>query len=570
MLPFDYYHENLKMCEPENGKQAQSESLGSILLGDRLYTSPFELEMNKPTKCKKLCTSKYEEKDATFLRDRIKEDYYLQWVVDNLPASSIVRNQNNEEQMVMGIGLGEVDEENGGPAVFNHWEITVSVHTEDYKAFRVVGIMVEPHSLPELNGEDCLKSVSLSAKDRKWIDGKATEITWSYSVKYVQSSTPWATRWDTYLRVSDPKIHWFSIVNSVVIVLFLTGMVGMVLLRALHKDIARYNALEVQEDAQEDFGWKLVHGDVFRPPVHRMFLAVAVGNGAQLFLMASVTLVFAVLGFLSPSSRGSLSTVMLVFYVCFGSVAGYTSARLYKMFNGEKWRRNVFLTAFLLPGIVFIVFVILNFFLIGAKSSAAVPFGTMFALIAMWCLISVPLCFIGAYFGFKKPRIEHPVRTNQIPRQIPEQPGYLRKLPSILMGGILPFGAIFIELYFIFNSIWFHRIYYVFGFLFLVFVILIVTCSEITILLLYFHLCTEDYHWWWRSFFTGGAPALYMFLYSISYYSKYLSSFDGPSTFLYFGWTFIMSLLFMMLTGTIGFVASFLFVRKIYSSIKID
>ena len=63
------------------------------------------------------------------------------------------------------------------------------------------------------------------------------------------------------------------------------------------------------------------------------------------------------------------------------------------------------------------------------------------------------------------------------------------------MGGILPFGAIYIELYFIFNSIWFHRIYYVFGFLFLVFVILVVTVSEITILMAYFHLCTEDYHW---------------------------------------------------------------------------
>ena len=54
-------------------------------------------------------------------------------------------------------------------------------------------------------------------------------------------------------------------------------------------------------------------------------------------------------------------------------------------------------------------------------------------------------------------RIEYPVRTNQIPRQIPTQVFYLRPLPSILLGGILPFGAIFIELYFIMNSIWFNR-----------------------------------------------------------------------------------------------------------------
>lgn len=43
-----------------------------------------------------------------------------------------------------------------------------------------------------------------------------------------------------------------------------------------------------------------------------------------------------------------------------------------------------------------------------------------------------------------------------------------------------------------------------FGFLFLVFLILVITCSETTILLCYFHLCAEDYHWWWRSFLTSG------------------------------------------------------------------
>jgi transmembrane 9 superfamily member 2/4 len=93
--------------------------------------------------------------------------------------------------------------------------------------------------------------------------------------------------------------------------------------------------------------------------------------------------------------------------------------------------------------------------------------------------------------GFKKERIENPVRTNQIPRQIPQQPSYLKPLPSILMGGILPFGSIFIELFFIMNSIWSQQFYYVFGFLFFVGIILCLTCAEVTILLCYFHLCTE-------------------------------------------------------------------------------
>lgn len=133
----------------------------------------------------------------------------------------------------------------------------------------------------------------------------------------------------------------------------------------------------------------------------------------------------------------------------------------------------------------------LNFFLIAAQSSAAVPFGTMAVLIAIWFLVSVPLCFFGAYFGFKRQRIGAPVRTNQIPRQIPQQPLYLKFWPSILMGGILPFGAIFIELFFILGSLWSHQIYYVFGFLFFAFIVLTVTCAEVSILMCYFHLCAE-------------------------------------------------------------------------------
>lgn len=46
------------------------------------------------------------------------------------------------------------------------------------------------------------------------------------------------------------NIQWFSILNSLVIVLFLSGMVAMILLRTLYKDIARYNQIDNGEDAQ--------------------------------------------------------------------------------------------------------------------------------------------------------------------------------------------------------------------------------------------------------------------------------------------------------------------------------
>ena len=61
--------------------------------------------------------------------------------------------------------------------------------------------------------------------------------------------------------------------------------------------------------------------------------------------------------------------------------------------------------------------------------------------------------FIGSYFGFKKEEIRHPVRVNNIPRQIPPQPWYLHPIPSVLVGGILPFGAVFIEIFFVLGAL---------------------------------------------------------------------------------------------------------------------
>uniref|UniRef100_A0A673ZY99 Transmembrane 9 superfamily member n=1 Tax=Salmo trutta TaxID=8032 RepID=A0A673ZY99_SALTR len=381
----------------------------------------------------------------------------------------------------------------------------------------------------------------------------------------------WASRWD-YILESMPhtNIQWFSIMNSLVIVLFLSGMVAMIMLRTLHKDIARYNQMDSVEDAQEEFGWKLVHGDVFRPPRKGMLLSVFLGSGTQIFIMIFVTLFFACLGFLSPANRGALMTCAVVLWVLLGTPAGYVAARFYKSFGGEKWKTNVLLTCFLCPGVVFADFFVMNLILWGEGSSAAMPFGTLVAILALWFCISVPLTFIGAYFGFKKTGIEHPVRTNQIPRQIPEQSFYTRSLPGIVMGGILPFGCIFIQLFFILNSIWSHQMYYMFGFLFLVFIILVITCSEATILLCYFHLCAEDYHWQWRSFLTSGFTAVYFLVYAIHYFFSKLQITGLASTILYFGYTMIMALIFFLFTGTIGFFACFWFVTKIYSVVKVD
>merc|ERR1712137_1475265 len=186
----------------------------------------------------------------------------------------------------------------------------------------------------------------------------------------------------------------------------------------------------------------------------------------------------------------------------------------------------------------------------------------------LWFGVSVPLVFFGAYVGFRQPPLDLPVRTNPIPRAIPEQPWFAKPLFTALVGGILPFGAVFTELYFIMSSLWLHQFYYLFGFLALVLVILLITCAEISIALTYFQLTSEDYRWWWRSFLSSASSAFYVFLYSILYFSSRLQIEKLVSTLLYFGYMLIISIIFFLLTGSIGCLASFGFVRAIYGSIK--
>jgi hypothetical protein len=210
-----------------------------------------------------------------------------------------------------------------------------------------------------------------------------------------------------------------------------------------------------------------------------------------------------------------------------------------------------------------------------ARSSGVMPFSLFFSLFVLWFLISVPLSVLGGYTAFLASNVgetqrgklwvnsqqqqrdsEHgqeeyeqideadgaaavetwgdvhadrgergtrfernggdrQLRSNQIPRQIPES-----KLPATwiaLAAGVFPFGTAFVEIYYIMTSLWLHQTYYVFGFLLVVFLLTTVIIAEISIVLTYFFLCNEDYRWWWRSICAGGSTALYLLVYAALY-----------------------------------------------------
>ena len=609
-LPYDYYH--LKFCEPPNGKiQYKGENLGEIIRGDRVVNTAYGVSMADNLDCAVVCSQPLEKNDIKIFRHAVVFEYFVHLSVDNLPSvtrlsiGSMVGDNSQESKLAgrvePGYRLGIADPEGKRVILNNHLKFKLKYHLEEDKTYRIVGFETEPMSIDwagmgeKFDGQQCKmpaindKALILDENDEK------REVAFTYSVSWEPSDVKWASRWDAYLEMSDVQIHWFSIINSIVVVFFLTGIIAVIFIRALRRDIAKYNLKEDLEETLEESGWKLVHGDVFRPPRRPILFVSLIGAGVQLVGMTFVAIFFAMLGMLSPSSRGSLMTALIFLFHFMGLFAGYFGGRLYRTLKGQRWKKAAIITGVLYPSMIFAIGIFLNIMTLSESTSSQVSFTTFLALVSLWFGISVPLVFTGYYFGYRKQSYEHPVRTNQIPRQVPEQNWYNNVFISSLLAGILPFGSVFIELFYILTAIWENQYYYLFGFLFVVFIILLISTAQISIVMVYFQLCNEvrifnclhffliincvfffffsylqNYHWWWRSFIVSGGPAIYMFAYSLFYFLTKLEITTFVPTILYFGYTMIFCITFFLLTGTVGFYAAYYFVIRIFAAIKID
>ncbi len=445
-------------------------------------------------------------------------------------------------------------------------------------------------------------------------DGATLDIPYSYSVYWrEEEKVEWAHRWDLYFvnQEEGSRIHWLAIINSLIICGLLSAIVAMILARTIRSDIKTYKDASAEdgkvkikrksrpgsgartpkektggglleqvgdtdndadissdEEAIEDVtGWKLLHGDVFRAPAYGYLLAPLVGSGMQLVFMAVGLLFLSSLGVLNPSFRGGFVSVGVGLFVFAGLFSGYFSGRVYKTFGGLSWRKNMLVTAILFPGLLFSLVFILNLFVWAQASSTALPFGTLIGIVMLWLCIQLPLVYAGSWYGYVRTGAwEHPTKTTTLPRQLPPQAWYIRSPQSILLAGLIPFAVIFIELLFVFQSLWQDKsgYYYVFGFLSVVSVILIITIAEVTIVTIYIKLCSEDYNWWWHSFFVGGGSAVWVFIYCIWYYLTKLHIQGFVSSLLFFSYSFMACVVYGLLTGTVGFLTAYAFVRRIY------
>ncbi|CAA3005972.1 transmembrane 9 superfamily member 1-like [Olea europaea subsp. europaea] len=418
---YNYY--SLPFCRPSGNAAHKWGGLGEVLGGNELIDSLIDIKFKKSVDKTTICELELDEAKVKQFKDAIDNSYWFEFFIDDLPLWGFV-GENTDNKHVL----------------YTHKSITVNYN------------------------KDQIIHVNLTQGGAKPLEvGKTVDMT--YSVKWILTNTSFARRFDVYLDYPffEHQIHWFSIFNSFMMVIFLTGLVSMILMRTLRNDYAKYaredDDLETLErDVNEESGWKLVHGDVFRTPRSLVLLSAFVGTGAQLALLVLLVILFAIVGMLYIG-RGAIVTTFIVCYAFTSFISGYVSGGMYSRHGGKNWIKSMILTASFFPFLCFGIGFMLNTVAIFYGSLAAIPFGTMVVVFVIWAFVSFPLTLLGAVVGRNwSGALNNPCRVKTIPRPIPEKKWYLTPSVVSMMGGLLPFGSIFIEMYFVFTSFWNYKV----------------------------------------------------------------------------------------------------------------
>ena len=567
-----YSFYSLPYCRPAARLSPETRlgGLGEVLEGNELQNSDLALHFKEDVPHASICTMSLNAAGAQLLAYAVSNHYWYQLFVDELPVWGMVGEILADEDVIQELE-SHIERPHG---------IADLTYLYTHKNFTI-----------SYNGAEIIEVTLTSEKAVQIEPERAYELT--YSVHWAPTTRTFDRRFDRYLdnNFFEHQIHWFSLFNSFMMVIFLCGLVVLILMRTLRADYARY--LREEEDAEagvggdsaavaaavssaavDDSGWKQVKNDVFRRPAATALFSSLIGTGVQLILAALIVICAALAGSLYID-RGAVVKAALLVYGLTSAVSGFFAGRAYRQYflpdEAPAWISTMLLTAALLPGGVFATLAGLNVVAQGYGLHNTLSLLTLAKLLALWALIALPLNVAGTIVGrrFAEPA-KAPMRVLPMPRPVPLKPWFASPAVACLLAGLLPFGSIFIETYFVFTSFWNYKFYYVYGFMLAVFVILCIVVACMCVVTTYLLLNSEDHRWQWHAFYCGASPAVYVFLYA-AYYFLFRTEMTGLlQTLFYFGYTAAGCTALGMLTGTVGVFAASSFVHAIYSGVKFD
>ncbi|KAF5734602.1 putative phagocytic receptor 1b isoform X1 [Tripterygium wilfordii] len=253
-----YRYYDLPFCLPDDLKE-KSEALGEVLNGDRLVSAPYKLDFLREKGSERICKKTLTKEQVSQFRSAVKKDYYFQMFYDDLPIWGFI---------------GRVDKEGKDPSDYKYY-LFKHIHFD---------IFYNKDHVIEINVQTDTNAVADLTED------KEVDVEFYYTVKWKETYVTFEKRMDKYSQSSSLphhlEIHWFSIINSCVTVVLLTGFLATILMCVLKNDFVKYEHDEESAEDQEETGWKYIHGDVFRYPKYKSLFAASLGSGTQLFALS--------------------------------------------------------------------------------------------------------------------------------------------------------------------------------------------------------------------------------------------------------------------------------------------
>lgn len=607
-LPYSYARLPF-VCPPQQGPLPLS--IGQILQGDRVFTSDYQLRFGIDMPCNRLCDLLTKDSGLRKAESLIKKGYVAHWSIDGLPgATTFVSTNNNQKYYAAGFPLGFVKDDVS--YIYNHVMLVIRFHRDKETDLRqVVGFEVYPKSV---SNEKCpgssknyqnfpLLFPSEEEEDKTVV--RKTIIPYTYSVYWREDNTiDYDSRWDLYYENEsnnkNHNIHWLSFVNSVILIFLVSLIVAMVLVRVLKKDIQTPTpALPTTMDDEKDSenSWKGLVNNINDKPKMALCLSVLVASGIQM-LVATIGVIgiFVLntrLNLRNASSatffnnhQGAFFSYSLFCLVCSAVIASYSGIIIHKIFHNHHLNHeysfsstmalSILFSGFL-PTMVLLVVLFVNFFVWAKESSSALPFGTIIVLLLLFLVIELPLGVAGGVWGNRRKFsrksvfLTSPDSKDSVSVYRGRSSAVLSPALSIFLFGLIPFGVVYVELLFIFNSVWLEKttFYYMYGFLFITSIMLIIIIAESTIVAIYVSLAIyNNPSWQWLSFRVGSSIGWYIYAYSIYYFILYLNIRDFVSILFYFGYMALVCVLIGFSCGAVGVLTGMFFIKRIF--VKVD
>ncbi|GME84442.1 unnamed protein product [Ambrosiozyma monospora] len=449
-LPYSYYSLPF-ICPPSQHAKPVHLSLGEVLNGDRIWQSDYYLTFEKDDACRRLCDRIASPNAIKRAAELVKQEYMVEWLIDGLPgATTFIKpktaTEKEKKYYVAGFPLGFV--ENDVAYLHNHVMFVIRWHKENGnpKKKTIVGFEVYPKSVSDYHCPGASKNFANFPLNTE--STEKTLIQYTYSVYWrEEKDVTYNNRWKMYINPEvgsdDGKMHWFAIINSLVIVSLLTLVVAVVFLRTLKVDISSKkidsdssNASLLDKSHPQSQGWRSIAQDVFIQPTWPVLLSALGGSGIQLTFTILGVCILLTTGISGPDHR-ILSTAIGMFVVG-GFFAGYSGVQLFKLVSyqpNQRWKAVSFLAGSLLTGFVLTVILILNLIIWLKDSSLALPFGTIVLLIVIYVLLEIPISMIGGFISSRLnlftrimksrvPNVEPPINKAVAASRIPRQPFY--------------------------------------------------------------------------------------------------------------------------------------------------